>query len=84
VNGRSCYTLAFVEKDIDWQIWIDTGPQLTPCKLVITYKAQPSLPQFSAVFTDWNFSPRIAAPVFTPTLPSGTQKILFQRVTAAR
>ena len=38
VNGRSCHTLAFVEKDIDWQIWIDTGPQLTPCKLVITYK----------------------------------------------
>ena len=36
VNGRSCHTLAFVEKDIDWQIWIDTGPQLTPCKLVIT------------------------------------------------
>ncbi|HET7881310.1 MAG TPA: DUF2092 domain-containing protein [Acetobacteraceae bacterium] len=84
VNGRSCYTLAFVEKDIDWQIWIDTGPQLTPCKLVITYKAKPSLPQFSAVFTDWNFSPRIAAPVFTPTLPSGTQKIPFQQVTAAR
>src|SRR5690242_3783931 len=35
VNGRSCRTLAFVEKDIDWQIWIDDGPQLTPCKLVI-------------------------------------------------
>ena len=35
VNGRSCHTLAFVEEDIDWQIWIDTGPQLTPCKLVI-------------------------------------------------
>ena len=23
VNGRSCRALAFVEKDIDWQIWID-------------------------------------------------------------
>ena len=51
MNGRSCRTLAFVEKDIDWQIWIENGPQLTPCKLVITYKTQPAQPQFTAVFT---------------------------------
>jgi hypothetical protein len=75
---------AFVEKDIDWQIWIDTGPQLTPCKLVITYKTQPAQPQFSAVFTDWNFAPRIAASVFAPELPAGTQKIPFKTVSAVR
>jgi hypothetical protein len=83
VNGRRCRTLAFIAKDIDWQIWTDAGPQLVPCKLVITYRSLPSQPQFSAVFTDWGFSPRIAAPVFTPTLPPGTQKIPFQTVTAA-
>ena len=80
VNGRSCHALAFVEKDIDWQIWIDDGPQLTPCKLVITYKTQPSQPQFTAVFTDWDFAPRIAAPVFTPEMPAGLQKIPFETV----
>jgi hypothetical protein len=84
VNGRSCHTLAFVEKDIDWQIWIDEGPQLTPCKLVITYKTQPAQPQFSAVFTDWDFAPRIAAPVFKPMLPADTQKIPFETVSAAK
>jgi hypothetical protein len=83
VNGRRCDSLAFVEKDIDWQIWIDTGPQLTPCKLVITYKTQPSQPQFSAVFTDWNFDPRIAESVFTPYLPAGTEKIPFAPVVAS-
>ena len=83
VSGRSCRTLAFVEKDIDWQIWIENGPQLTPCKLVITYKNQPAQPQFSAVFSDWDFAPRIAEPVFTPELPSGTQKIPFETVSAA-
>jgi len=82
VDGRSCHTLAFIEKDIDWQIWIDTGPQLTPCKLVITYKTQPSQPQFTAVFTDWDFAPRIAEPVFTPDLPPGTEKIPFAPVVA--
>jgi hypothetical protein len=84
VNDRTCRTLAFVEKDIDWQIWIENGPQPTPCKLVITYKNQPAQPQFTAVFSDWNFAPRIAEPVFTPELPPGTEKIPFATVTAAR
>jgi hypothetical protein len=84
VNGRNCHALAFVEKDIDWQIWIDGGPQLTPCKVVIGYKTQPSQPQFSAVFTNWDFAPRIAAPVFTPEMPAGLQKIPFETVSAAK
>jgi hypothetical protein len=84
VNGKSCRTLAFVEKDIDWQIWIDEGPQLTPSKVVITYKTQPAQPQFTAVFTDWNFAPRIATPVFTPNLPPGTEKVPFETIAAAK
>ena len=84
VNGRSCHTLAFVEKDIDWQIWIEDGPQLTPCKLVITYKNLPAQPQFSAVFSDWDFAPRIAESVFTPELPPGTSKVMFQTVTSTK
>jgi len=84
VDGRSCRTLAFVEKDIDWQIWIQAGPQLVPCKLVITYKTHPSQPQFSAVFTDWDFDPRIDTAAFTPDLPPGAQKIPFATVSAAK
>jgi hypothetical protein len=83
VNGRNCRALAFVEEDIDWQIWIENGPQPTPCKLVITYKNQPSQPQFTAVFSDWDFTPRIDQAVFTPELPTGTEKIPFAPVTAA-
>jgi hypothetical protein len=84
VNGRRCRTLAFVGKDVDWQVWIAAGPQLVPCKLVITYRSLPSQPQFSAMFSEWDFDPRIAAPVFTPTLPDGVQKIPFQTVAAAK
>jgi hypothetical protein len=84
INGRNCRTLAFVGKDIDWQLWIDAGPQLTPCKLVITYRSLPSQPQFSAVFTNWDFDPRIARSVFTPQLPTGTQKIAFRAVASTK
>jgi hypothetical protein len=82
VNGKNCRTLAFVEKDIDWQIWIDNGPQLTPCKLVITYKTHPAQPQFTAVFSDWDFSPRIANAVFTPELPAGSERVPFANLAA--
>jgi len=83
VNGRNCHSLAFVNKDIDWQIWIDPGPQLVPCKLVITYKTHPEQPQFSAVFTDWDFAPRIAESIFTPDLPVGVEPIPFAPVVAS-
>ena len=84
VNGRSCRTLAFVEKDIDWQIWIDNGPQLTPCAIAITYKTRASRPQFSAVFSNWDFAPRIAEAAFAAQLPSGTEKVPFATVTAGK
>jgi hypothetical protein len=83
-NGRTCRTLAFIEKDIDWQIWIENGPQPTPCKLVITYKTQPGQPQFAAVFGDWDFAPRIAERIFVPQLAPGTEKIPFATVSAAK
>lgn len=84
VNGQSCRTFAFVEQDIDWQIWISAGPQFVPCKLVITYKTRPSQPQFIAVFSEWDFAPRIAAPVFTPTPPAALVKVPFDTVTATK
>jgi hypothetical protein len=84
VNGRNCRTLAFVGKDVDWQIWIENGPRPTPCKLVITYKTRPAQPQFTAVFKDWDFAPRIDQAVFTPELPPGLEKIPFATVAAAR
>jgi hypothetical protein len=83
IDGRSCRGLAFVDKNIDWQIWIHTGAQRVPCKLLITYKTHPAQPQFSAVFSDWDFSPRIAASTFAPDVPPGTQAIPLATVTAA-
>jgi hypothetical protein len=84
VNGRSCRTLAFVEKDVDWQIWIEDGPQPTPCKLVITYKSQAAQPQFTAIFSDWDFDPRIADAIFAPELPPDSQRIPFATVAASK
>jgi hypothetical protein len=84
VNGQTCRALAFVERDIDWQIWIANGPRPTPCKLLITYKTEPSQPQFQAVFSNWDFAPRIDPAVFTPELPPGTEKVPFATAATAK
>ncbi|MGH6990509.1 MAG: DUF2092 domain-containing protein [Stellaceae bacterium] len=84
VGGQQCHSLGFVQKDIDWQIWIGDGPQPVPCKIVITYKADPSQPQFRAVFSEWDFAPRIDDTVFTADLPQGAQKIPFKAVASNR
>lgn len=83
VAGRECHSLAFVGGEIDWQIWIASGPRPVPCKLLITYESRPGKPQFAAVFSDWNFAPRIAPGSFTPELQPGAQKIPFMHAQTA-
>lgn len=82
IGGRECHSLAFVDNQIDWQIWIAAGPQPVPCKLLITYLTRPGKPQFSAVLTDWDFAPRIAPAAFAAELQPGAQKIPFKYVHA--
>ena len=62
VDGVRCHHLAFVERDIDWQVWIEDGTRRTPRKVVITYKSIPGAPQFSAVLSDWDFATRPPTP----------------------
>jgi hypothetical protein len=77
VEGVRCHHLAFVERDIDWQVWIEDGTQWVPRKVVITYKSVPGAPQFSAVLSDWDFATRPPDALFTPQLPPGADRISF-------
>lgn len=66
VNRFPCYHLAFIQDNLDWQIWIQIGDQPIPKKLLITYKNLPGSPQYTAVMSDWDFeSIPIAAPIFS-------------------
>jgi hypothetical protein len=77
VNGRECSHLAFVEKYIDWQLWVSTGNEALPCKLVITYKVIPGAPQYTAVFSNWNLNPGVGESAFKAELPEEAVKIDF-------
>jgi len=74
VQGVTCHHLAFREKDIDWQIWIEESPTPLPRKFLITDKTAQGL-QFTAVFTKWNTSPQLEDGLFTFVAPEKAEKI---------
>jgi hypothetical protein len=80
IDGTQCRHVAFVDRNVDWQAWIEDGPQPTPRKVSIEYRSLPGQPRFSAVFSNWNFAPRIAEPVFTAEVPPDAKKIPFFKV----
>jgi len=82
-SGRRCHHLAFTQEGVDWQIWIEDGPQPVPRKLVINYKNQPGSPQYEARFTDWDFRPLIADGYFRFHPPDGADQIEFALPAAA-
>lgn len=77
VDGVRCHHLAFVDKAIDWQIWIEDGTQLVPRKLVITYTSLPGQPRFAATFSDWELDARFPDLRFEPWLPPSAAKVDF-------
>jgi hypothetical protein len=83
VAGIRCHHLAFVQKNIDWQIWIEDGKQMVPRKLTITYKNEPESPQFTAVLSEWDLDARLPEALFNANLTSTAnfEKIEFLDIT---
>ena len=75
--GVDCDHLAFIQEDVDWQLWIDHKGKPLPRKIVITYKKLPTQPQWEAVFSDWRFNQQLPASFFQPRIPKGAIKTDF-------
>jgi hypothetical protein len=77
VDGVDCDHLAFVQSELDWQVWIDRSSVPLPRKIVITYKQLPAQPQWAAVFSNWRFNRKLPAALFQPKIPSGMIQTSF-------
>ena len=77
--GFSCHHLAFVQDNIDWQVWIQDGPQPLIRKFVITQKNEPGQPEFTALITQWDMSDRISNAAFAFEAPEGALKIPMRK-----
>jgi hypothetical protein len=82
VRGFSTHHLVFVQKDLDWQIWVDDGQQPLIREIAITYKNLPGQPEYMATFTDWSFTP-VQASVFNFVPPKNAALIEFIAVSSS-
>lgn len=53
IDGHECEHLAFRNAETDWQLWVRTGTDPVPCKLVITSKMVTGAPQYTLEVRDW-------------------------------
>jgi hypothetical protein len=82
VLGVPCEHLAFTQDNIDWQIWIEEGARPVPRKFVITYKDEPDSPQYTAIFSNWDFTTKLPDFVFRFEPPPGASKIRVKEIRA--
>jgi hypothetical protein len=77
VDGIPCHHIAAMQKNIDWQIWIDAGdtPQLR--KIIITYKQKPGAPQYTALLKSIHAVSQLPGDTFAFKAPEGAKKISF-------
>ncbi len=77
VGKVKCHHLAFRQKALDWQIWIDAGNEPLPRKLVITFKEQPGDPQYTALIHRWDVNPKLSDELFEFHPSADTRKVDF-------
>jgi hypothetical protein len=75
VMGVQCEHLAFTQDNIDWQLWIENGVRPVPRKFLITYKDEPNSPQFTVIFSNWDFDTKLPDFVFKFEPPAGASRI---------
>jgi hypothetical protein len=82
VLGTPCEHLAFRQENIDWQVWVEAGAKPVPRKFVITYKDEPDSPQYTAIFSNWDFTTPLPDFVFKFEPPPDAAKIKVREIKA--
>jgi hypothetical protein len=73
--GVPCHHLSFEQATIDWQIWIDAGPEPLPRKLVIAYKTEDEVPQYTVTMRKWNLKATLPDALFAFEPPDGATRV---------
>ncbi len=83
VAGTPCHHLSFQQETIDWQLWIDAGPEPLPRKLVIAYKTEDDVPQYQVTIRKWNLAAQVPDAMFRFEPPAGARKVELPALFAA-
>jgi hypothetical protein len=79
--GFQCHHLAFTQDNVDWQLWVEDGPEPLIRKLVINHKNDPGSPEFTALITNWDFTGRISPTNFAFEPPPGASELQMRPLT---
>jgi hypothetical protein len=79
VAEKACDHLIFSNDALEWQIWIEKGPNPLPRKFVITYKDIDVRPQFMAVFREWDTNASLDTARFATTAPADAASVPLER-----
>lgn len=79
VDGKLCDHYAFRQAGIDWQIWLSTGGNPLPMRLVVTNLADDARPQSITEF-HWNLKPAFKDSAFAFTPPAGAKSVNMVQV----
>jgi hypothetical protein len=74
-GGVPCYHLAFEQATIDWQLWIDAGKDPLPRKLVIAYKTEDEVPQYTVTIRKWDFEAKVPDELFRFVPPPRASRV---------
>jgi hypothetical protein len=75
VGNVMAHHIAVTEKDVDWQIWIQDGPQPVPLRYVITTKDMKVRPEFTIEMRNWQPNAKVDASELSFTPPAGATQI---------
>jgi hypothetical protein len=75
VAGVPAHHLSFEQATIDWQLWIDAGPEPLPRKLVIAYKTEDEVPQYTVTIRKWNLEAKVPDGIFRFEPPEGATRV---------
>ncbi len=83
VDGVACHHLSFEQATIDWQLWIDAGHNPLPRKLVIAYKTEDEVPQYSVTIRKWNLEPKLREDIFSFVAPATARRVEVSAIAGA-
>jgi hypothetical protein len=77
IGSVMAHHLAVKKGNVDYQLWIEDGPEPLPLRYVITSNDLPGHPQFTLELHDWRVSVPLSTSSFAFIPPPGVQRVAF-------
>jgi len=84
LGSVKAHHLAMTKGNVDYQIWIQDGPEAVPLRYVITSKDMPGQPQFTIDLRNWQPSAPMSDDTFAFTAPAGARRVDLTAPTVKR